>query len=71
MGRHLIDSTLLSFAYVSHLLAMAFSAVPEAVCQFQPSLTSLNVIAAMTAVGIQAAMLCGTLGCEPNHHLHS
>ena len=64
IGQHLIHSVLLSFTYVSHLLATAISAVPEAVCQ--TSLPSVNVIAAMTALAIQTAILCGALGREPD-----
>ena len=60
----LLDVISLSFVFVSPILALAISAIPEFVSQ-TPHLQPIRVSAALLGMALQLCVLCGAIGCEP------
>ena len=64
MCRCLLDVISLSFAFVSPILALAISAIPEFVSR-TPHLQPIRVFAALLGMALQLSVLCGAIGREP------
>jgi hypothetical protein len=64
MCRCLLDAISLSFAFVSPILALAISAIPEFVSR-TPHLQPMQVSAALLGMALQLSVLCGAIGREP------
>jgi hypothetical protein len=64
MGRCLLHSIILSFAFVSPILAFGISAVPEIVARTS-HLQSVQVVSTLLGTALQLSILCGALGREP------